>query len=198
MRTLRSPTFPGHGLACAMRTVIELSTLLSVWRHPPCYSPPTSGSAVAGVHHAENVALGVGEDHEVGAVRVLPVRPLRAEPDQPLDLGPLLGRVRYTQIEVRLIGLVQVHGRAVAVWGNERERALAARGVPQRSTPELCRPPGVRRVDNSGVYPYHRASFAGRYDTAARRAMPRDGGLTLALSRRRSWPRAGSASGGAW
>src|ERR1700683_134177 len=197
MRTLRSPTFPGHGLACAMRTVIELSTLLSVWRHTPCYSSPTSGSAVAGVHHAENVALGVGEDHEVGAVGVLPVHPLRAEPNQPLDLRLLLGRVRYTQIEMHLVVLVQVRGGPVAVHRDERERALAARGVTQRTSPELRCPVGVRRVDDHGVYPYHRASFAGRCDTAARRAVPRDGGLTLALSRRRSWPRAGSASGGA-
>src|ERR1700728_836562 len=40
MRVLRSPTFPGHGLACAMRTVMGLSTLPSVWRLASCYSPP--------------------------------------------------------------------------------------------------------------------------------------------------------------
>src|ERR1700728_922042 len=40
MRVLRSPTFPGLGLACAMRTVMGLSTLPSVWRLASCYSPP--------------------------------------------------------------------------------------------------------------------------------------------------------------
>src|SRR6516225_11766068 len=52
---------------------------------------PGSLVPVTGVDDAEPVALGIGQDDEVGVLRVeVPVDPLGAEGHQPLDLGGLL------------------------------------------------------------------------------------------------------------
>ena len=49
------------------------------------------------MHHAERIAIWVGQDNVVGAVRIAPVDPSGAEGKQSFNLG---GLVRRVQIEV--------------------------------------------------------------------------------------------------
>jgi hypothetical protein len=52
----------------------------------------TAVSPVAGIDDAEAVGLGIGENDEVGVVRVrVPVHAVGSESGEPLDLGYLVG-----------------------------------------------------------------------------------------------------------
>lgn len=101
------------------------------------------------VHDAEEVAFGVREHHEVGAIRVHPVNVLGTKRDEPLDFGLLLLFASYVQVEMSSIGLVQQEGRAFATLRYEGTRVAAltdhvAKGV----APEGCCPADVGDVQH--------------------------------------------------
>src|SRR6516162_5223879 len=92
--------------------------------------------AAVGIHHAEEVSLGVGEHHEASALRIHPIHALSAKPDEPFDLGPLLLFAAHVQVEMGHVGLVQQERRAFATW--RHQHALMAVGpahITQGVTP---------------------------------------------------------------
>ena len=83
--------------------------------------PATSGAGRSDVHHAEAVALGVGEDHVVRVGRPLvPMDLGRPEADQAPHLA---GLVLGVQVEVDLRR--DLHRRPHPVEGDVRSRAVA-------------------------------------------------------------------------
>jgi hypothetical protein len=67
-----------------------------------------SGCAVTSSDHAEQIAIGVSQNNEVGIVGILPVDPLSAQGDQTLDLDLLIGLVVSPEVEVRPIFIIEV------------------------------------------------------------------------------------------
>ena len=66
--------------------------------------PPSGASG----DYAEQIAIGVSQNNEVGVVGVLPVNPLSAQGDQALDLGLLIGLIVSPEVEVRPIFIIEV------------------------------------------------------------------------------------------
>jgi len=65
--------------------------------------PPSSDSG----DYAEQIAIGVSQNNEVGIVGVLPVDPLSAQGDRTLDLGLLIGLIVSPEVEVRPIFIIE-------------------------------------------------------------------------------------------
>ncbi len=89
--------------------------------------------------HAEQIAIGVSQNNEVGIVGILPVDPLSAQGDQTLDLDLLIGLVVSPEVEVRPIFIIEVQTSAgCGGWHQERWVArllLIAEGRrPERSS----------------------------------------------------------------
>src|SRR5258705_2764761 len=94
--------------------------------------------------YAEQVALGVGEDHEVGVFRIVPVDPPCAERDESLNLGLLIRALPiHPQVEVRPVALVQVKTWTLAALGREKFWILRLANVSEGLGPELRRPANV-------------------------------------------------------
>jgi hypothetical protein len=68
----------------------------------------------AGVHDAEEVALGVGQDHEAGVVGICPVDPGGPEGYQAFDFSLLFQGAVGVEVKVRPVVLVQWTATAVA------------------------------------------------------------------------------------
>jgi hypothetical protein len=58
--------------------------------------------------HAEQIAIGVSQNNEVGIVGILPVDPLSAQGDQTIDLDLLIGLIVSPEVEVRPIFIIDV------------------------------------------------------------------------------------------
>src|SRR5829696_7101619 len=130
-------------------------------------------SAAAGVDDAEAVAVGVGENDEVGIVRVeVPADAYRTERDQAFHFRGLVGGVAGVEVEVdaRLL----LHGRLAELQrqvgagtaGRDHDRPvrlyLVARHVVESPGPELGRPPDVVDTQYDGPDPQHAAIVAAR------------------------------------
>jgi len=62
---------------------------------------------MACIDDAEPVALGIGQDDEVGVVRVpIPVDARHTKSDEPLDLGGLVGSIACVEIQMDSGGLL--------------------------------------------------------------------------------------------
>lgn len=109
---------------------------------------------VTAVDDAEQSAVGVGKDDEVGILRVVPLHPRSAERQQASDLRRLLRRAIGPQIEVRAIGVVEVQPRAArGTWS--QEVGIVATVIPQRLAPERPRALAVRDVQDEGTDAQH-------------------------------------------
>ena len=99
-------------------------------------------SAADGVDDAEAVALGVGQDHEIGVVRVqVPVDAGGTEGDEPLDLGGLVGGVARVQVQVdagvlldRRLAEAQCEPRAAAAIGRDQDDPVVLHHAVARGT----------------------------------------------------------------
>jgi hypothetical protein len=87
-------------------------------------------SAALGVDHTEQVAFGIGEHHEVGAIRIGSIEPLGAKRDESLDFGPLLLRIGRPQFDVRAVLLVQPQEWAIAAGGRQHRVMTVAWAAP--------------------------------------------------------------------
>ena len=99
------------------------------------------------VEHAEEVALGVAEHHEVGVLGVGPVgHPLGTQPHQPLDLGPLLlgapkwpGRGAWRRRRARGAAHLRAAAARRAPPGEGCSPSAADQNPAPRSTSVVCR-----------------------------------------------------------
>lgn len=91
---------------------------------------------MAGIDDTEAISFGIGEHHEVGVRRIrVPLHTRRAEADQTLDLGGLLGSVVDNKVEMdswmllgRRIRPLQRHSRSLTRGWNQDRKSVALIG----------------------------------------------------------------------
>ena len=156
---------------------------------------------MAGVHYAESVALGVGENHEIRVIRVgVPIDPTGTERNQALDLGCLLDFVLDNEIHVypgmllgwRLSSLECNSGALASGWDEDGELVLRSRQlhrcVVEHGLPGRNGAFDVRRTHDDGPEPNHLASMAFR---ATAYAIQPEAGMPF--TRRAVWHTLGGA-----
>ena len=127
---------------------------------------------MAGVDDAETVAFGVSQHHEVRIGGVVPGHSSCTKPDEPVDLGRLLGRAVDHEIEMDprpLLGrsVLPMHSDPCsdAVWRNqEREVVIGTREpddlVVERRSPKCDTTIDIVGTQHDGPEAQHDASLA--------------------------------------
>ena len=84
--------------------ICKLAQMAALGRVDERADPPSSGSG----DYAEQIAIRVSQDNEVGIVGVIPIDFLSAQGDQTLDLDLLIGLIVSPEVEVRSIFIIEV------------------------------------------------------------------------------------------
>ena len=114
---------------------------------------------MACVDDTEAVSFRIGQHDEVGVDRIrVPRHARRAEPDQTLDLGRLLGSGVDDQVEMdsrmflrRCVRSLKRHSRTLARWRDEDGESVALVGEVNGFIPENTRPERHRTIDVIGA-----------------------------------------------
>ena len=127
-----------------------------------------AGSAVTCVDDSKTVALGVGENHEIGVLGIeVPIDPLGAKRKEPRHLGGLIGGIAGIQVQVdpRMLlqgGLAAIERNLDAgcpVWRDKHDPVVFLLGIPGLETqglaPEIRRPPGFCRTQDDASNAQH-------------------------------------------